>query len=115
VLDLFAYERSEDQALVIAAGIPGPWLEGRGVAMSGLYTPYGRLSYSLRKAGDRILLHVDGGMRVPPGGIVFPWPRATPPGAARINGRPATWRNDTLTLHELPADVVVNLTNPRGR
>jgi hypothetical protein len=46
-LDLFAYERVADNALVLAAGLPLQWLEGEGVAVENLRTPYGRLSYTL--------------------------------------------------------------------
>jgi hypothetical protein len=96
VLDMFAYERTEDQALVIAAGIPGAWLAGKGIAVRGLYTPYGRLGYSARRADGKIVLHVDKGIRLPPGGIVFAGPR----GEVRIS--------------KLPADVTVDFRNTHG-
>ncbi|MES2859147.1 MAG: discoidin domain-containing protein, partial [Pseudomonadota bacterium] len=38
-LDMFAYTREADEALVIAAGIPAGWLEGEGIAVAGLRTP----------------------------------------------------------------------------
>ena len=47
-LDLFAYEREADRALVLAAGLPPQWLEGEGVAVENLRTPYGRLSYAIQ-------------------------------------------------------------------
>jgi len=77
------------------------------VALSGLYTAYGRLSYTLRRRGDRVLLHIDAGMRVPRGGIVFRWPGSAPPGATRINGKTAAWQDGELRIPALPADVVV--------
>ena len=107
VLDLFAYERSEDRALVLAGGVPWAWLSGKGVALSGLYTPYGRLSYTLRRRGERVLLHVDAGMRVPEGGIVLSWPGHAPPGATRVNGKVTAWHDGELRILQLPADVVV--------
>src|SRR6185369_16604290 len=72
-LDLFAYERESDRSLVIAAGIPDAWLDGEGVTIANLKTPYGPLGYSLRHEGDALHLHIDAGTRVPPGGFVFPW------------------------------------------
>jgi hypothetical protein len=96
VIDMFAFERYEDHALVIAAGIPEEWLDGKGIAVRGLHTPYGRLSYSARHAKGRLLLHVDKGIRLPPGGIVFSGPR----GEVRV-------RN-------VPADITVDLRNTRG-
>jgi hypothetical protein len=106
-LDLFAYERTEDDAIVLAAGVPREWLAGNGVELSGLFTPYGRLSYTLRARGSRVLLHVDDGMRVPPGGLVLTWPERERPGATRVNGKPAAWHDGELVIRELPADVVV--------
>ncbi len=108
-LDLFAYERDTDDALVLAAGVSPHWLDGAGVAVSRLRTPYGPLSYALRNDRGRLLLHVDGGLRLPPGGIVLSWPGSGAPGLTRVNGRTATWSGSELAIGELPADVVVNV------
>lgn len=107
VVDLFAYERDADQALVLGAGVPAAWLKGRGVAIEGLRTPYGPLSYSLRQQGSRTLLHLASGARVPPGGFVLVWPDAQAPRSTRINGKLASWQNGQLVIRELPAEVVV--------
>ncbi|MUV14637.1 coagulation factor 5/8 type domain-containing protein [Noviluteimonas gilva] len=72
-LDLFAYERPEDESIVIAAGIPADWLKGEGIAIEGLRTPGGPLSYSLREVGDKLVLEVGGGITLPKGGLVLPW------------------------------------------
>jgi hypothetical protein len=113
VLDLFAYERDTDNALVLAAGVPQRWLDGTGVAISRLRTPYGLLGYSLRSDGGRLRLQVDRGLRLPPGGIVLSWPASGAPGVTTINGRPAQWRGNELTIRELPATVVINAGGPR--
>ena len=65
-LDLFAYERDGDHALVLAAGVPPAWLREGGVTVKALRTPYGPLSYSLRSVGSTVVLDVSGGSRVPP-------------------------------------------------
>ena len=106
VLDLFVYERPADRALVLAAGISGPWLD-EGVAIDGLRTPYGTVGYALSRDGARVVLDLAAGARVPPGGFVFAWPSARPPGPTRINGRPARWHNGELVIRELPARVEV--------
>jgi hypothetical protein len=107
-LDLFAYEREGDQALVLAAGVPPDWLEGSGVTLKDLRTPYGLLGYSLKKQGGSVTLHVSGGMRVPPGGFVLVWPgERPPPPDTRINGRPVPWQGTELRFSELPANVVI--------
>jgi hypothetical protein len=107
MLDLFAYEREADRALVLGAGIPVAWLDGRGIAVEGLRTPYGPLSYSLRRQGSRTLLHLSSGARVPPGGFVFVWSEAQVPRSTRVNGKLASWQNRELVIRELPAKVVV--------
>lgn len=69
-LDLFAYERDSDQALMLAAGVPDEWIR-EGVSVKGMPTPWGLLDYSLKAEGDSVRLRVGGGLTVPPGGIVF--------------------------------------------
>jgi hypothetical protein len=71
-LDLLAYERDSDHALVLAAGIPDTWIAGPGgVAVRRLPTPWGLLEYSLTTEGNSVRLRVGEGLTVPPGGIVF--------------------------------------------
>lgn len=108
VLDLFAYEREADQALVLAAGVPPQWLGGSGIAVKDLRTPYGALTYSLKRSDRRVVLQVSGGARVPPGGVVLAWPGTQrPPRDVRINGKSARWDGTELRVRELPARVVI--------
>jgi hypothetical protein len=106
-LDLFAYERDADSALVLAAGLPPQWLEGEGVAVESLRTPYGRLSYSLHSQGRRLILEVTAGLEPPPGGLVFIWPGAQPAGPTRLNGKRVSWQGAELRIRQLPAEVIV--------
>jgi hypothetical protein len=108
-LDLFAYERERDEALVLAAGVRPDWLDGPGVAVKDLRTPYGPLSYSLRREGRRLVLRVPGGSAVPPGGLVLAWPGTQPPPSeTRVNGQAAQWDGTELRLREVPAEVVID-------
>jgi len=107
VLDLFAYERTADHAAVLAAGILPGWLQGPGISIKRLRTPYGTLSYSLRARASQTILHVSPGARVPPGGFVFSWPEEQPPGRTRVNGRLARWQDRELRIDKLPATVVI--------
>ncbi len=108
VLDLFAYEREGDQALVLAAGVPPDWLDGPGVTLKNLRTPYGLLGYSLKRQGGSVVLDVPRGPRVPPGGFVLVWPgQQPPPPDTRINGRAVSWQGTELRFHELPAKVEI--------
>ncbi|HXH39032.1 MAG TPA: coagulation factor 5/8 type domain-containing protein, partial [Thermoanaerobaculia bacterium] len=71
-IDMLVYEREEDQALVIGAGIPDSWLD-KGVRVHGLRTIYGPLDFSAQRSGTRIIVKISG-VRVPKGGIVVMLP-----------------------------------------
>jgi hypothetical protein len=114
-LDLFAYERAADQALVLAAGVPNDWLAGQGAGIENLRTPYGELSYTLRRDGRRLVLTITSGLRPPRGGLVFGWPYAGAPGPASVNGRLAQWENGKeLRIRTVPAVITVDAA-PDGR
>lgn len=93
-LDLFAYERESDDAIVLAAGVPLSWLEKRGIRVRGMRTAYGTIGYTLRLANGALELRLPGGMRVPPGGFVFPIPGSS---------------GGSLTLRTLPCRVRIPL------
>lgn len=97
-LDLFAYQREHDQALVLAAGIPVAWLQGRGVAVSGLRTAYGKLGYRLRLVRGRLHLDLQAGLTLPLGGLVLQWPGTVPPPPVLVNGVPLKWEGMTLRV-----------------
>ena len=63
-LDMFAYTREIDDSIVLAAGIPADWLEGKGIAIRDLRTPNGKLGYSLRRTGGKLALRVERGIEV---------------------------------------------------
>ncbi|MHB8528607.1 MAG: hypothetical protein ACYC8V_03735 [Caulobacteraceae bacterium] len=105
VLDMFAYERNSDHALVVAAGIPPDWFDGAGVGIHDLRTPYGRLTWTAR-LGDHLLTLRVSGTAHPPGGYVFPWPFAGVPGPARFKGHAVAWRGGALRL-DGPGEVVI--------
>ena len=99
-LDLFAYDRGG--ALILAAGLPLDWMTSdEGVGVSGLYTPYGRLSYHLRREGEGMVLTFDGEAR-PPNGYVLEWPTDATPPRATTDGRTLAWDVARLVI---PADV----------
>ena len=69
VLDMLAYERDSDDALVLAAGAPPAWLEGDGIELRGLRTRFGELAYTMYREGDAVVLYIEPGIQIPPGGI----------------------------------------------
>jgi hypothetical protein len=92
---------------VLAAGVPATWLDGEGIAIDGLRTPNGVLGYSLRRTGSEVVLDVKAGLKLPPGGLVLPWPYKDAPGETRINGKPAQWKDGELRITTLPVKVVI--------
>ena len=73
-LDLLAYSRDSDQALVLAAGVPAPWLASGVVGVQGLGTAYGVLGYQLRIDGQgQPQLTLAAGNSKPPGGLWLAW------------------------------------------
>ncbi len=107
VLDMLAYEREADSALVIGAGVPQRWTTGSGITVRGLHTRWGSLSYTLREDGrSRALSIEDSDLRIPPGGIVIASP---PPGRRRdqhvevsVDGRVL---EGPLVIRHVPARV----------
>ncbi|HEX3122034.1 MAG TPA: discoidin domain-containing protein [Rhodanobacteraceae bacterium] len=104
-LDLFAYEREADHSLVLAAGVPEQWLDGDGVSIEHLRTPYGDLSYSLRRDGKSLTLHV-AGRAEPPGGFVLAAPGA-PAARVRVNGTRLSSNSAEVRFERLPATVLL--------
>ncbi len=114
-LDLFAYEREEDRALVLATGVPEEWLAGPGIGIENLRTPYGKLSYGLRRDGRRLVLTVASGLTPPRGGLVFRWPDAGAPGRALINSHPLRWeKGRELRIRTVPAVITVEAASEGG-
>ncbi|MEB2345027.1 MAG: discoidin domain-containing protein [Deltaproteobacteria bacterium] len=107
LLAMFAYERPADGALVVAAGVSDAWLDAGEVAVAGLPTWWGSLSYTLRRSGPGALrLELGPGLRPPPGGIVVRPPLARPLARVTVDGAPVPdVGGDTLTLRRTPAIV----------
>ena len=107
VLDMFAYVREPDSALVLGAGIPEAWLtRAPGVGVEGLRTPFGPVRLSMRQQRGVLNVKIGGDLRIPPGGI-----RVAPPGgragrSASVNGRPAEWSGaGEVIVRSVPATV----------
>ena len=107
VLDMIAYERERDGALVIGAGVPWKWVaEGEGVRVNGLSTVHGPLGLTMRAQGEALEVRIEGGAN-PPGGFVIAPPAAKPFRFARIDGRPVAMGPDgSVKVRSAPATVV---------
>jgi hypothetical protein len=112
VCSMFAYERESDRSIVLAAGMSPEWLEdGFEVAVEGLATYYGKISYTLRREKpDTLHFNLRQGISVPSGGIVVRPPLALPIREVAVNGRTSdSFTDDSFTISECPAAVVVRL------
>ncbi len=109
VLDMLAYEREEDDALVIGAGVPLAWLHpAPGLVVRGLGTRYGTLSYTMQSADTVVQVRIEGGLRVPAGGIIVRPPLPWPVRAALVNGKsvkPST--AGEIVVSAVPATVLL--------
>jgi hypothetical protein len=86
---MIAYERRDDAALVLAAGVPEAWVrEAPGVRVRGLPTYFGPLDYTLHAASaERIDVTLGSALRWPPGGVIIVSPFARPLRRVLIDGR----------------------------
>jgi hypothetical protein len=110
VCTMFAYEREQDESLVIAAGVAEEWLaDGSPVGVQNLPTYYGNLTYSLHLEGkDAFRLKLEGDLDIPPGGIVVMPPLPRPIQQLTINGKPVSdFKTSSFTCRECPAESVV--------
>jgi len=105
LLDLLAYERQADEALVLMAGVPASWLESDGLMVRRLRTPYGPLSYSFTIGPQERVLEVER-IDMPQGGIVVDWPGPAPEGHALRQGM-GRWVGNELRITRTPFRMVM--------
>ncbi|MGM9488595.1 hypothetical protein [Ideonella sp. YS5] len=74
LLDLFVHDADDGDTLVLGAGLPEAWLK-EGVAVRGLATRQGSLSYRLKRTARGLKLDIDAGLTPPPGGLRITWAR----------------------------------------
>ncbi len=113
-LDLFVYDHDEDGALVLGAGVPAVWLaDPRGVSIGQVRTRYGPLDLAMTADALAVRVRIGGGLTVPPGGFIVPWPLDGRAASATVNGRAAALSAaGDLVVREAPADIVMEIGNP---
>jgi hypothetical protein len=108
VRSMFVYEREEDNALVLAAGVDPRWLATpEGVAVRGWPTEYGTLSYELRSRDNQLFLTLRAAGELPPGGIVLRSPLAGPIRRAELAGQPLDVRDAAVVIRALEGEIIV--------
>ncbi|MDQ6736790.1 MAG: discoidin domain-containing protein [Gemmatimonadota bacterium] len=105
-LDIFAYERERDSALVVGAGIPESWARDRdGVGIDSLRTPYGLLSVNENARGNVVHVDVAGLTTIPRGGIVVRAPFPFRAAGATVNGVKTIVADESVSVTSLPARI----------
>ncbi len=110
---LFAYEREDDDALIIGAGVDDRWLAGRGIAVRGLSTWHGELDLTMkRKADGTVLVELGGALRFPRGGFIVKPPSDRAIGALTVNGKvESNFTAREAVVRALPAQVIISYSN----
>jgi F5/8 type C domain len=105
VRSLFAYERDADLSLVLAAGLASEWIDGAGVQVNAMPTPYGPLSYSLRRLNATTLrFEITSGIAAK---IVLRPPLGAALRGVIVDGRTCTsFDQESVTLVQGPAEVI---------
>ncbi len=107
---MFAYEREDDRALVLAAGLPWEWVASdTGAGVKRLPTHYGVISYTIRaESPNTVRLRLAGDLAVPPTTIVLRPPLPQPIKSVTVNGKAvSSFDADGVAVHTFPADVVI--------
>ena len=117
-LDMFAFERESDSALVLAAGLKDEWVkEPPGVRVTNLSTHYGPLNYDARAYGTTVTVNIrqagarasgaPASLRMPSGGIVVYSPLDQPILSASVDGVPTAVKGQEVVVRKLPAVVTI--------
>ena len=108
---MLAYERADDGALVLGAGVPEAWVrEAPGIRVHALPTHSGPLDYTMRAEGeDRVRVVLGGRLRFPSAGIVIESPLQEPLCRVVVDGlqQPAS-DPQRFTLRSMAGDVILD-------
>ncbi len=108
---MLAYERADDGALVLGAGVPAAWVrEAPGIRVHALPTHAGLLDYTMRAEGeDRVRIALGGNLRVPTAGIVIESPLEEPLRRIVVDGQEQTAADpQRFTLSSMAAEVILD-------
>lgn len=107
---MLAYERADDGALVLAAGVPSAWVQqAPGIAVRGLATHFGSLDYTMQATGnDVVRVTIGSALRWPASGVVVESPLARSLASVVIDGRRETASDPArVVLRNRAAEVLL--------
>ncbi len=108
---MLAYERADDGALVLAAGVPEAWVrEAPGIRVRALATHAGPLDYSMCAEGeDRVRVTLGASLRFPSAGVVVESPLAVPLRRVAVDGREQPIADpQRVTLRSMAAELMLD-------
>ncbi len=120
---LLVHERSSDASLVLGAGVALAWLEADEAAKPGAAAPvvaarslpthYGSLSYRMQANGhERVVVDIDAGIRIPPGGVVVTAPFGKAVRRATVDAKGVRVDNGEVRVRSVPARVEFEYGRP---
>lgn len=107
----FVYEREQDAALVLGAGLSDAWvLDPAGIDVSHMPTYYGPVDYTVRSHDDgrEVVVTIGGDLHVPAGGVILKSPRDRPIRAVSGGGGLVRPGGDEIRIDRLPATVSIH-------
>jgi hypothetical protein len=108
---MIAYERADDGALVLGAGVPAEWVrEAPGIRVRGLPTHAGPLDYTMYAEGqDRLRVILGERIRFPSAGIVIESPLQEPLRRVVVDGQQQQATDpDRVTLRSAATELVLD-------
>lgn len=106
---MLAYERAEDGALVLAAGVPESWVrEAPGIEVRDLPTHCGPLSFRMHTDGsDFVRVTLGGDLLWPTAGIVIHSPFSAALRSATIDGQPTAVAGTTVAVRSPAREILL--------
>jgi len=102
---MFVYEREQDNALVVGAGLADAWVhDPAGVEVRNLPTYYGPVSYSVKMQENSVIANISGDVKLPAGKVVLKSPFSQRIRSATIDGKKVSVsKTNEVVIGTLPA------------
>jgi hypothetical protein len=108
---MLAYERADEGALVLAAGVPAAWVhQPPGIRVRALATHFGPLDYTMCAEGEnRVRVALGGNLRFPSAGIIVESPLSEPLRRVTVDGREqAVADPQRVSLRSMAAELILD-------
>ncbi len=107
LLDVFAWEREADGALLLGAGLVPAWLQQGAVGVRGLATAWGTISWRIEPRPGGWVVQLPTARPEAPGGLRLQWPPGLPLPRAMAGEREIAWQGRELPLPAGATEVIL--------